>query len=37
MNFVLGYAEKNTEGMGDAGVDAAVISETGADLVKANG
>lgn len=37
MNFVLGYAEKNTEGLGDAGVDAAVISETGADLVKANG
>lgn len=37
MNFVLGYAEKNTEGLGDAGVDAAVVSETGADLVKANG
>lgn len=34
MKFVLGYAAKNTEGLGDAGVDAAVVSATGADLVK---
>lgn len=34
MKFVLGYAAKNTEGLGDAGVDAAVVSATRADLVK---
>lgn len=32
MKFVLGYAAKNTEGLGAAGVDGAVVSATNADL-----
>lgn len=33
MKFVLGYDQKNTEGLGAAGIDAAVVSATGADLI----
>lgn len=33
MKFVLGYGTKNTSGLGAAGIDAAVVSATGADLV----
>ena len=33
MKFVLGYDQKNKSGLGAAGIDAAVISATGADLV----
>ena len=32
MKFVLGYAAKNSEGLGAAHADAAVVSATGADL-----
>ena len=32
MKFVLGYAAKNSEGLGADGIDAAVVSATGADL-----
>lgn len=35
MKFVLGYAAKNTEGLGADHVDAAVVSATNADLAKA--
>ena len=35
MSFEITYAEKNTEGLGEEGADAAVVSATGADLVVA--